>query len=908
MRETQIYIEDKRVDLYPDETIELTSSIQDAKDIGKVFTDFSYDFDVPASPNNNEIFRHFYNFNISTGNFDARVRHKSKIFLNHLLFKRGRLFLNHVKMKNNKPHSYNLNFFGNTISLKDAFGDDKLMSLFSYDKGLDGSAATYQLSEFDHDFNHNNVKTIFSGTGMTVHSDNSALIYPLITSKKRLFYDSSISNTDKKNFDGNLYRPTSGGDIDQYRKRGVKESDLRPAIKAYYIIKAIEEKYNINFTPDDSSSETEDFFSKENDAFSNLYLWMSNGRGNITGVEGETEYLYKTKIDSLPYSSSLSDTNRWDFVTTNNGEIVIDNYQFIAKDGTVNYLGLGFFFRVIPSASYQNVNYKVVVTNKRTGYQFGFSGKGDSREDLHAAIQFQDYYEGMDRYDKYSIHFYSETAMEDTEVRFYLRGIDDDWVIGNIIFQTSYDIQVYSTGATLDTNTVGISIENIIPDIKVIDFVNGLFKMFNLTAFYDDDSADEATPIVKVITLDRYYQKARDNYSGGMIDITEYIEVDEHVVSTSLPFNEVDMKFQDTDVALMEHHTKAFGEIYGNSHLPIRRLYPEFFFGDKYEIKLPFSKIKYERISGTDIQWGYAAGGNFNTTEADYTDTDNIVPPTGNYSSQSIKPLLFYGVRHTGISQNINFSDDSNTVSTAVTSYYRPSNTNGTNTATNPVQTINFDLEIDEWTGEQPLDTLFKTFYQNYMEFVFDASKRISTFTAYLPPNFLIHYKLNDQLKIHDEVYRINTIRTNISTGKSKLELINLNSEEIIEPKANYIPLITDVDTVEEPQEEPATFGVAKVVGANGLHWKWNDLSTIEGLCGSGGKIFNVVHTGSGTYPEIGDYMGFGTVADVATNPFPRPVSDAANTYHYSFLRLDDGRVYAMRSTTGEIQHIQDCS
>ncbi len=635
---------------------------------------------------------------------------------------------------------------------------------------------------------------------------------------------------------------------------------------------------------------------------------MSNGRGNITGVEGETEYLYKTKITSLPYSSSLSDTNRWDFVTTNNGEIVIDNYIFLNDDGTTRYLGLGFFFRVIPSASYQNVNYKVVITNKRTGYQFSYSGRGNSREDLQTHFQFQDYYQGMEKEDKYTIHFYSETAMEDTEVRFYLRGIDDNFVIGQLIGQTAYDYQVYSTGSTLDTNTVGISIENIIPDIKVIDFVNGLFKMFNLTAFYDDASADDATPIVKVITLDRYYQKARDNYSGGMIDITEYIEVDDHVVSTSLPFNEVDMKFQDTDVVLMEHHTKAFGEIFGNSHLPINRLYPEFFFGDKYEIKLPFSKIKYERLSGTDIQWGYAAGGNFNTTEADYTDTNDIVPPTGNYSPQSIKPLLFYGVRHTGISDNINFSDDSNTVSTAVTSYYRPSNTNGTNTATNPVQTINFDLEVDEFTGEQPLATLFRTFYQNYMEFVFDASKRISTFTAYLPPNFLIHYELNDQLKIHDEVYRINTIRTNISTGKSKLELINLNSEEIIEPKANYIPLITDVDTLEEPQEEPQTFGVAKVVGASGAHWRWKDLSLIEGLCGSGGPSFNVVHTGSGTYPDIGDYMGFGTVANVAANPFPRPVAGTGAVYHYSFLRLDDGRIYAMRSTTGEIQYIQECS
>ena len=72
-------------------------------------------------------------------------------------------------------------------------------------------------------------------------------------------------------------------------------------------------------------------------------------------------------------------------------------------------------------------------------------------------------------------------------------------------------------------------------------------------------------------------------------------------------------------------------------------------------------------------------------------------------------------------------------------------------------------------------------FHRNYIESVFDPYKRISVFTAYLPPNFLIHYRLNDQLKIQDELYRINSIRVNLTTGKAKLELINLNSDEIIE-------------------------------------------------------------------------------------------------------------------------------
>ena len=61
----QLYIEDQRVDLFSDETIEVTSTIQDFRDISKVFTDFSMPFTVPASNTNNKIFKHFYNFIIT---------------------------------------------------------------------------------------------------------------------------------------------------------------------------------------------------------------------------------------------------------------------------------------------------------------------------------------------------------------------------------------------------------------------------------------------------------------------------------------------------------------------------------------------------------------------------------------------------------------------------------------------------------------------------------------------------------------------------------------------------------------------------------------------------------------------------------------------------------------------------
>ena len=70
MVEIQLYIGGKQVELFKDESITLTQSIQDIRDISKVFTDYTRTFNVPASKNNNKIFKHFHRFNIV--GFDAR--------------------------------------------------------------------------------------------------------------------------------------------------------------------------------------------------------------------------------------------------------------------------------------------------------------------------------------------------------------------------------------------------------------------------------------------------------------------------------------------------------------------------------------------------------------------------------------------------------------------------------------------------------------------------------------------------------------------------------------------------------------------------------------------------------------------------------------------------------------------
>ena len=61
MQKIELYIQGQRVDLFKDESITITQSIQNVKDIEKVFTAFTQSFSIPASKTNNKLFKHYYN-------------------------------------------------------------------------------------------------------------------------------------------------------------------------------------------------------------------------------------------------------------------------------------------------------------------------------------------------------------------------------------------------------------------------------------------------------------------------------------------------------------------------------------------------------------------------------------------------------------------------------------------------------------------------------------------------------------------------------------------------------------------------------------------------------------------------------------------------------------------------------
>jgi len=272
MRQVQIYIEDTResgnyneLELFQDEKININLSVQNVKDISKVFTEFTQSFTVPASPTNNAIFRHFYEnaVDVDESIYDPRLRRPAYIEINRTFFRNGKIQLEKSNLKNGQVESYTITFYGTIINLTDTFGDDKLADLDYTTVDFDYTGAEVQ-------------------NRITDDATDYDVRYPLISSDRLWSYGDSTS-TDIS---------VTGG--------AIEHTELYPALKVPKIFDLIELKYGINFTG----------LFLTDARFNDLFLWYKSTKNKssftakevIDIVSGDSKY-YNTSTDEVNFSN-----------------------------------------------------------------------------------------------------------------------------------------------------------------------------------------------------------------------------------------------------------------------------------------------------------------------------------------------------------------------------------------------------------------------------------------------------------------------------------------------------------------------------------------------------------------------------------------------------------------------------
>ena len=241
-RSVQLYIEGQRIELFNDETINITSSIQNVQDLSKTYTDFSQGFTVPASSHNNAIFEHWYQSDVNA-TADPNLRKDGFIEIDLNTFRKGKVQLDGATLTNGKPSAYKITFYGEGVTLKDLFGEDLLSDL--------------DYTSLSHDFN--SAEVIARITNSTNTYD---VKYPLITSNRIWEYQSTSVNVPTPNW---LTGTTTNNDI-HTTSGAINKDELFPAVRVTKILEAIEAKYGINFNGA--------FLGDER--FTKLFLWFKN--------------------------------------------------------------------------------------------------------------------------------------------------------------------------------------------------------------------------------------------------------------------------------------------------------------------------------------------------------------------------------------------------------------------------------------------------------------------------------------------------------------------------------------------------------------------------------------------------------------------------------------------------------
>ncbi|MDB9969089.1 hypothetical protein OAE08_05420, partial [Gammaproteobacteria bacterium] len=581
----------ERVDFFSFESIELNSTIQDVRDISKIFTDYSQTFSIPASKKNNGIFRHYYNTLIDNG-FDARIKQRAEIHLNGMLFKVGYLRLSEAIVKNGKPHSYRLVFFGSLSTLSNVLGKDMLADLSALDK-------------YNHEYSIDTVYDGFTtglglqGTDMVV-STNRDIIYPAISADAQWYYDSTgetAPQTFNQGLSRNLYNSLGTSTY------GISYIDLKPAIKVSNIIDAISEKYaSINFSGD--------FFGTLE--FSDLYMLMSNNKGILSPTSSEiTDNSISYRLgtsnlnsDFVESASSVEDlrplTTYWELTNiTSGGNRQYRVFQYALDINITNTVKAGGGSDPLYDVKVFNggtlINQFTDLQGAQTVQQVLCTQEPTTWDDLK--IEVSSVSTELTQYEL-------DLSLEKRRYKLYGNGSEYLCDISNFAGVPVTSTSLYDTAIAGVQNMVkNIEVTRNMPKISVIDFLKGLFSTFNLTA-YINEVGDTV-----VLPLTEYYR------SGSSIDVTGIIDKSELSIKRMPLYKNISFKYSEpTTFGILnknEQTNSEYGDLDYNTNED-GQAYDLAFDGKAYDIKLPFEKMYYERMSDqsnvldrTEMGWGW---------------------------------------------------------------------------------------------------------------------------------------------------------------------------------------------------------------------------------------------------------------------------------------------------------------
>ena len=418
--EAQTELEFSRLELFNDEKITVSSTIQNISDISKIFTDYSQGFTIPCSPTNNAIFQHFYQNDVDA-TIDYQNRYNAYIEVDTVLFRRGKIQLEKTNLKNGQPDSYSVTFYGAGVSLKDFFAEDKLSQL--------------NYSTLDHNYTNTEVYNRVT-IDSTVTDYN--VRYPLITSNRVWQFGSSFP-LPTANLPNWYEYPSNNSNNIGHASGEIVFTELFPAVRVSSIFDLIESQYGITFN---GLFLLSDLFRKAFLYFKNkqtFTLTSSNAIAiDLTASSGTLASAFNTTTNSFTAINS-SNYNEYTHLLGFNVtaiSVATTYYIDIYVSGVFNSAHSG-------STTSSNINQFNIVANPESTMTFKL------RADVVTTL---------------TLNFTYQRSYVDTNSNAVINET------GN-----SNNATATTTGLT--------NLQSLAPDMKIADFVSGICKEFNMTVY-----------------------------------------------------------------------------------------------------------------------------------------------------------------------------------------------------------------------------------------------------------------------------------------------------------------------------------------------------------------------------------------------------------------------------------------
>ena len=674
-----------------------------------MFTDFTQGFTIPASPRNNEILQHYYNANITeslittetggspvwnsigitwnTWNTAWNAGASSTSVVNTFdgrLRQEARIEINSLPFRTGVIEVENVQLKGTEPYAYTLTFYGDVVTLVD----LFGEDYLYDVDFAE--FNHEYTDTVVFNKLTT--NDDTGLFYPLCSPVKNWFYRSGTGGgADNEN---NIAHKTGG-----VGQRGIRYYELKPAIKVQSILNTIAAQYGITFTGAFLSATP----------FVDLSLWLHRFEGYLFAGGNDIAYqLINMNRNTGSGSQFNLTTDTWTVVDSKQYDLQItmanvsENYELaVFVDGV-------FDFSVLVDAHAASS-----VTTNMAALSFT---AGDT---VQLFIRPQ-----------------SPTAM--TYQCTDYSGIDSD--------TASVSFSVDQTASA--TYSFQVVVSDIMPEIKVKDFLAGILRMYNMVIVPSGTS-------FLLQPLDDWYA------AGATNDLQDYIDITEYDVNRPALYREIEFKYQETDQILGFQYQRLYGQGFGD----LRSFFT--FDGEEFIVEVPFECPLFERLTDQHPPTSL-------TNVLVYKSITSEANEDGTFNPYLGAPVLFYGYfdDYDLTANSLTFVNADGSHEQVTVAWY--ANTSNRYSSAGASHSICFGVDNDPYHLQSVSQSLYNTEWVDYITDLYNRSRRIYEVQAVLPLGKMATLEMNDTIIWNNNKYVINNVQLNLTTGKATFELLNV--------------------------------------------------------------------------------------------------------------------------------------